>query len=176
MQKELLMHKVICNDLKKINKNSFAYHFNLFMNFIILFMLFAVLVWALTKTFILGLLVWCIPVPHIIFQFCCYQCNKRRIANMEFTILSQELIEKYSKNKYHPRIRHFFDFRKVLCVRFESGEWEVPDKLYDWSEYCFTNKDDFNDSVLQGDEFYVVLYKNGKIGYVYSKKNFKLIT
>ena len=196
MGKSFLFNDKIQIDLMKIAK----YELKASVGKFAMFLVYSVGVWLLLgwifDAFGIAALVFFLPIGYIAYKCVKYVCIQRAIAQAEFSISTESLIDEGLKKEFTPKlmpryVRHgalkseykqatsktgIFTFRDVAVLNFPSGSWPIPESLYEWSGENKMIYGDIVDTSEPGDEFYVVTYnKSKKIGCAYNKKFFNLI-
>ena len=187
MQKEFLQKENIFRDLVSVLRARTLLATSYYLQYIIPFLLLALLIGFLTRTIWIGLLIFS-PAIYPIVRFVQIVCKSekqkkeiKRLTEQGKLNVSVEIFERmWDDTVYEPhtRYRRYSHLKEVRDVRFSSGLcWQVPDMgiFYQWSKDFHLSRSGLENTSVQGDEFYFIALPNDNdISYIYPCKYFIL--
>ena len=187
MKKETLTMEAIKSDLIKIANYQVSNKADWRFSYIVPFTALAIFLGVFTKSFFIGMAVFCVAAYHIarfIIEYKAYKAKKAVILSViergeisitteTFSHIANDVI--YEPHKVGKRAK---STKTITLYHFNGGSsWRAPlfAKHYEWSKEYYISPKGLENISIKGDEFYFVsLQSHHDISYIYPCKNFEL--
>ena len=187
MHKEKLTLFNIKHDLHNVASFKISNASDWRFSYIVPITLLAIMIGVLTKSILIGLLIFSVAAYHIVLYIpSCKEYFRQKKAIKEaldrgdISISVEKLSHIGTESIYEPHMggRRVHEFKTVTFYYFVSGtRWRLPEvyKHYGWSkEYYLSNKGLENISVEGNEFYYISLQGEYDIAYIYPCKIFQL--